>query len=170
MSDVIAFTIKYDKVVDQLIFPCVLAHNGIILKANALIDTGALASYISSDLSMILNPVKTGQETKVITTQFDGVYPIVMVEYLGVPKNTIFDKCKFIVKPFASDNFNLILGMDFLNKGDFAISRINNCTTVTIHRPSISAIECQNIVDEKDIPQLIKMMRNLPINTIRIDN
>lgn len=93
-----------------------------------------------------------------------------MVEYLGIPKNTIFDKCKFIVKPFASNNFNLILGMDFLNKGDFAISRINNRTTVTIRRPSISAIECQNIVDEKDIPQLIKTMRNLPINTIRIDN
>lgn len=105
MSDVIAFTIKYDKVVDQLIFPCVLAHNGIILKANALIDTGAMASYISSDLSMVLNPVKTGQETKVITTQFDGIYPIVMVEYLGVPKNTIFDKCKFIVKPFCFQQF-----------------------------------------------------------------
>ena len=114
MSDVIAFTIKYDKVVDQLIFPCVLAHNGIILKANALIDTGAMVSYISSDLSMVLNPVKTGQETKVITTQFDGIYPIVMVEYLGVPKNTIFDKCKFIVKPLLPTISILFLVWIFL--------------------------------------------------------
>lgn len=170
MSDVIAFTIKYDHVVDRLIFPCVVAHKGLLLEAHALVDTGASLSYISKDLFTKLDLLKTGKEIEVITSKPDGFYPIVMAEYFGVPKNNIFNNCTFIAKPFPDKSFDIILGMDFLCKGDFVISNTNNRTTVTIRRPSQSITECSDhIVDEKDIPQLIESMQNLPFNTLHID-
>lgn len=171
MPDMVSFTIKYDNVVNQLIFPCVIAHNGIILKASALIDTGATSSYVSSDLFASLNLLKTGQEVEVITSKPDGFYPIVKAEYLGMHKRAIFTNCTFIVKPFPSNKFNIILGMDFLQKGDIIISHIDNHTTVTIRRPSQSIIEhSNNIVDEKDIGELIKIMRTLPFGIFHVDS
>lgn len=171
MSDVTAFTIKYDKVVNRLTFPCVIAHNGVVLEATALIDTGATSSYISTDLSTSLNLLKTGQTTKVNTDEPRGIHPFVMAEYLGVHKRAIFHGCTFIEMSFVNNDFNIILGMDFLCKGDFMISRFGDRTTVTIRRPSQSPIECtDNVVDEKDIAELIKMMRTLPIDTIHIDS
>lgn len=171
MSDMTSFTIKYNNIVDRLIFPCVIAHNHIVLKTYALIDTGAMSSYVSSDLSTTLNLLKTGQAAQVVTSKPDGVFPIVKAEYLGVHKNAIFNNCTFIAKPFADDEFGIILGMDFLRRGDFILSNLDNCTTTTIQRPSQSIMEySDNIVDEKDIPQLIERMRHLRFDTFHIDS
>ena len=170
MSDVTVFTIKYDKIVNRLTFPCVIAHNGIVLKATALIDTGATSSYISTNLSTSLKLLKTGQKTNVSTDEPRGIYPFVIAEYLGVHKKAIFHGCTFIEMPFVNNDFNIILGMDFLCNGDLMITHSGDHTIVTICRPSCSSIEyADNIVDKKDIAELIKMMRTLPIDTIHID-
>lgn len=170
MSAPTAFTIKYNTIVNQLIFPCVIAHNGIVLRTKALIDTGAMSNYISTDLFMSLKLLRTGQEVRVSTTKFDGIYPFVKAEYLGVTKSSIFHDCTFIAMPFVDKDFGIILGMDFLQRGDLIVSHLNHRTTVTVRRPSQSTAECQNVVDENDIPQLIKIMRTLPIDTIHIDS
>ena len=170
MPDITTFTIKYDTIVDRLIFPCVIAHKGVLVKTHALIDTGASLSYVSEGIFTKLNLLKTGREIEVITSKSDGFYPIVMAEYFGVPKDNVFNNCTFIAKPFPDKSFDIILGMDFLCKGDFVISNADNHTTVTICRPSQSIIKhSDNIVYEKDIPQLIKLMQTLPFDILHID-
>lgn len=46
MAEVKTYTITYDEVQKSIIIPAVLEHNNRAAKVRALVDTGAVASYV----------------------------------------------------------------------------------------------------------------------------
>lgn len=109
-----------------------------ITKKNALWDTGATRSVITSETVKELNLVPAGaaevvhfggkQQTNTYLVNF--YFPEKVIVY-GV----------LVSESNLNSGFGVIIGMDIITQGDFAITNVNNLTWLSYRIPSIQAID-----------------------------
>ncbi len=134
-----AFTLKYINLTNRLISEVEIRYNGNRIKAQALWDTGATNSCISVDVVSKLSLISHGF-TQVKTpsgTSTQGVYLIDVI----LPNKVIFDNVQVFDSAIGDQGIQMLIGMDIISKGDFAISNYQGKTTFTFRCPAIAEID-----------------------------
>jgi hypothetical protein len=140
------FTTKYDRLVKEIktdahiglpFDPKQPVNNVEYKKYTALWDTGATNSVISNKVVKELGLLQTGFIT------VHGVNSIDTVEtyYISVklPNNVTFTHIRASAGKLQS--CDLLVGMDIIGVGDFAVSNCNNKTTLSFRFPSIEEVD-----------------------------
>ena len=137
----VSFTVTYKNISKSLISKVSLIECGSKLKNKnshiALWDTGATGSVITQKVINELN-LKPVSRTNVSTSQ--GTYEA-NCYYIDISlTNEIIIPDLFVVhgEPTGCD---ILIGMDIINRGDFAVSNFNNKTQFTFRIPSIEDID-----------------------------
>ena len=141
-----AFTIKFDKVVDVLVCPVKISlitygqklpkeH----LTLNAMWDTGANCSIVTENVVKRLKmiPVDLIKVFGIRSSTFEKVYGIDV--YLS--NNINFPEIKVSECKELPGDFDILIGMDIISKGDFAVSNFNGKTVFTFRVPSKETID-----------------------------
>jgi len=137
-----AFTIKHKGIVSRLLTETmVLATTAehISKKYIGLWDTGATGSCISQRIVDELKLVAVTRR-EIITPSGKSesdFYPISIVLPNGVG-------VKLIIAPvgeFEIQGFDMLIGMDVITLGDFAVTHFNNETTLSFRTPSMTCID-----------------------------
>lgn len=132
-----AFTFVYNGKVNTLRTSCLIATNNGVVECNAIWDTGATSSMISNRLIPILNPPIVGAKTahtangKVET----NTYSI----SIKLPNNVIYSD--LIVGSGTISGADILIGMDIISNGDFAITTSNDKTLFSFQTPSTHSID-----------------------------
>lgn len=110
-----------------------------VLKTKALWDTGATNCVITPSCAKELNlkPIGMTQTRHAGGISLANVYLITVMLPNGVGiKNVRFTECSE-----QEGAFGIIIGMDIITRGDFAISNVNGKTTFSFRLPSIRTID-----------------------------
>ena len=143
-SDELLHELVSDCSVAEFIGPEQVAENFVPFKA--LWDTGATNSVITEQVVQECNLVPTGKtfvygvngqhlaDTYVISIQLQGV---VLFPYLRVTQGDFFGA-------------DVLVGMDIINQGDFAVSNMNGQTRFAYRVPSEGGIDFSEFDDENE--------------------
>ena len=135
-------TKRHHNIVDGVVTECyVYAPTDLWARENvkrvkttrSLWDTGASNTLISKRIVEVLNLIPIGESH--ISGYNEGVD--VMNAYLvhiGLPTGDIITDV--IVSEFGTDEYDMVIGMDVICKGDFAITNKNEKTTFSFRIPS----------------------------------
>lgn len=110
-----------------------------VLNTKALWDTGATNCVITPSCAQKLNlkPIGVTQTRHAGGTSTANVYLITVMLPNGVGiKNVRFTECSE-----QEGSFGVIIGMDIITRGDFAITNVNGETTFSFRIPSIRTID-----------------------------
>jgi hypothetical protein len=110
-----------------------------LLKKNALWDTGATHSVIKSTVAeeFGLKPIAISKVSHAGGISNANVYLI----NLFLPNKVAIPFVRVTGAPKISGNFDVIIGMDIITLGDFAITNLNNKTVVSFRMPSTEVID-----------------------------
>lgn len=134
-----AFTTKNNGIVRQLLNDVEIIYGNNSTTEKALWDTGATASCISSEVAKNLGMIPTGRRaiatpsgrTTVNTYEIDIVLPN-NVRIAGVPVSD---------SSIGSQGLGMLIGMDIISMGDFAVTTAGGKTIFSYVMPSIGAID-----------------------------
>ncbi|MCX6258705.1 MAG: retropepsin-like aspartic protease [Bacteroidia bacterium] len=110
-------------------------------KSNALWDTGATGSAITKLLAESLNlpPIGKMDVKGVHGIQTRNVYAVkVILNNNNISFNLRVTECDDLTDDHSTE---MLLGMDIISQGDFAISNFEGKTTMTFRQPSIQKID-----------------------------
>ena len=142
-----AFVHKETSITNRIYVPCVIDKVGTGIstnaKVNALWDTGATRTCISERLATRLGLMADDQETLRVADGREiqsNVYSVQMT--LGIFTIDFIRVCEI---SYDDNSHDVIIGMDFMSKGDVSITNFNGTTVLSFREPSIETI---NYVDE----------------------
>lgn len=147
MFSIQTVTITYPSVQERIITPVIVQSHKKIVKVNALWDTGSNRTYISNSLANKLRLQNEGTKTTITSGGEinSSLYNITlhlndfMSYYICVASypNTVL-------------NADIVIGMDIINQGDFAITNTNGHTTFSFRTPSQEEVKFSedNITDD----------------------
>lgn len=123
----------------------------------AIWDTGATASVITQNIVDALNLQPTGM-TQVHHAHGKAMAEVYLVN-VGLPNRVAFSGVRVTKGELAS--CDVLIGMDIISQGDFAVSNFQGSTTFTFRIPSM---EETDFVNAKEKPYLApsKVGRNDP--------
>jgi SEC-C motif/gag-polyprotein putative aspartyl protease len=118
----------------------------LILKTNALWDTGATNSVITKSLAKSMNLVAID---KVHVQHAGGISEVnVFLISIYLPNQIEIPAIRVSECEDNAGHFGIIIGMDIISFGDFAISNFNNSTVFTFRIPSVQEIDF--VIDHQD--------------------
>jgi hypothetical protein len=106
-------------------------------KFTAVWDTGATGTVISKNVVDACNLKPTGM-TKVHTASGTDTVPTYLVS-VALPNHVMFSMLR--VTQGVLTGTDILIGMDIINKGDFAITNKNNKTVFSFRMPSRECID-----------------------------
>ena len=134
-----AFTHKFSGLRPQLISQAQARHGRKTVAVNALWDTGAMKTCISTELAKNLALVATGKKdirtpsgTKTVNTY---LIDIILPNEIKVPDIEVCDSA------IGAQGLGLLLGMDIISQGDFSVSNYQGNTAFTFRIPSQGIID-----------------------------
>lgn len=147
LSPVLAFTTQFSARVNALTNEAYIAkpfdrvkyqrpQNPV--KFTALWDTGATSSVITERVVQACKLQPTGV-ARVYTAAGANLCPICLVS-IGLPNNVWFDQVRVTVGQLSSD-IDILIGMDIISTGDFAITHRDGKTTFSFRYPSMDYID-----------------------------
>ncbi len=110
-----------------------------ILWVNALWDTGAMCSCISKRSAKMLG-LEIINITHMATASHIVEAPVYMA-HLYLPNFPVFAYQEILEFQDTSDNCDIIIGMDIITQGDFAITNLGGDTFFSFRMPSIQTID-----------------------------
>jgi hypothetical protein len=145
-SEQLAFTFRAPEIVRAIITPAAVSVPESIpdldhkpVTVNALWDTGATNSVITSALAKKLNIRPTGRiqthgvnETKEVNTYIVNIL---------LPNRVVIQNVIVSEAQQTTGNFDVLIGMDIICIGDFAITNFNKSTTFSFRFPSSREID-----------------------------
>ncbi len=149
-----AFTIQYSKLSKELKTQVgISTHNSkplssVQAKWTALWDTGATASVITKDVveALDLKPVSVQRAATPQGTYSAYTYFIDLI----LPNRVMFQRLQVMEgKPAGCD---ILIGMDVIGAGDFAVSNVNNQTVFSYRNPSSKVIDFVKEAQEENAP------------------
>lgn len=150
-----AFTIKHEGKAREIIsnagvsepFDLNKSNDNKILNTKALWDTGATGCVITKSVALTLNlkPISKVKVGGLGGYQDSNVYLV----HLYLADNIIVPNVQVTEITDLGDKFGIIFGMNLINQGDFAISNLNNKTTISMRWPSVETFDF-----EKDLTPL----------------
>lgn len=125
---------EFPKIVDRIITNINIESNVIneYIKCKALWDTGATTSGLSQDLinRIGLSPIKRGITSNGVSGKFStDVYRI------SISINDFWSCGGIQAIRYDLDDCDLIIGMDVISQGDFAVKNVNGKTVMTFRYP-----------------------------------
>lgn len=140
-----SFTVSSDKLNNVLRSEIIVApahphcnsSNFKYIKYGGIWDTGATASVISEKVSVELDLDPIGF-TDVLTAGGHFKQPVYLINLI-LPNGVGFENLAVTQGNIAGTD--LLIGMDVINKGDFAVTNYENQTTFTFRIPSIEKID-----------------------------
>lgn len=131
-----------------------------LVKTVALWDTGATVSCISSDLARSMGLVLTG---RTFTSHAKGKSEtnIYMID-IYLPNKIRIPLIDVIEVESVDGNFGIIIGMNIITLGDFAITNVAKATTFSFRIPSVSTIDYVHIGEEMKQKVVRSIGRNDP--------
>lgn len=127
---------KYKQIVDKIITNVITNKKE---QAKALWDTGANCCCISYDLVKRLNLKPIGA-MPIATPSGTAIYNKYMID-IGLPNNIELKDVTVCESEIGAQKLDLIIGMNIINKGDFAISNYNNETKFSFRIPTSADID-----------------------------
>lgn len=130
---------------------------------NALWDTGATASCISDKVATSLGLISTGMK-RISGVSGPDVVPTFIVN-IGLPNRVCVKEVEVAQARFSSDkgsNFDLLIGMDIITLGDFAVTNYRGKTVFSFRTPSMLNIDFVKKSYLEPIKIGAKPERNLP--------
>ena len=106
--------------------------------STCLWDTGASHSSISKETSEALG-IKPFGETTVLSAQGEAIENCYLVS-LNLP-NLLFIPSVRVTQCATNDIFGVIIGMDVISKGDFALTNVNGVSTFSFCVPGMETID-----------------------------
>jgi len=136
----LAFTFKFPGKVRQLITPVGIESGDMQYTASrSLWDTGATTTCISDMVADTLNLIPTGKGeihtpsgSKIINTYLVNIY---------LPNQVRIEDVVVYGSDIGNQNLDLLIGMDIISLGDFAITQSGGSTTFSFCYPSIKPID-----------------------------
>lgn len=125
---------EFHKIVDRIVTNINIKSNveNEYIKCKALWDTGATTSGLSQDLinRIGLSPIKRGIISNGVTGEFStDVYRI------SISINDFWSCGGIQAIRYVLDDCDLIIGMDVISQGDFAVKNVNGKTVMTFRYP-----------------------------------
>ena len=145
-----AFAIPYLEICNKLKSEVTIHYDGREVVTTALWDTGATNSCISKDVVSGLNMTSTGN-IPMLTPSGSTVCNTYLVDVtltnkVYVPSVMVLDS------EIGNQGIGMLIGMDIITKGDFAVSNYNGKTMFTFRMPSestlnfVSGIKASNVI------------------------
>lgn len=104
----------------------------------SLWDTGASVSLISARVAKVLGLVSIGKSG--VSGYNEGIYvKDTYCVHVGLPTGDIVTN--IMAMEFDSDEYDVVIGMDVIGKGDLAVTNLNDRTTFTFRIPSEEVID-----------------------------
>lgn len=133
------FTEKYDKIQRRLINSAVVESSQNVLPVKAQWDTGATGTCISRELVNRLNLMPTGK-VKVSTPSGVGVMNkyvinLVLNNEIRIQNLIVMDS------EIGKQGIDVLIGMDIISMGDFAVSNFDGKTQFSFRIPSQEHVE-----------------------------
>ncbi|MES2387287.1 MAG: retroviral-like aspartic protease family protein [Bacteroidota bacterium] len=113
-----------------------------VIQVNGLWDTGANCSCISERVAKALNLKVHAQSIVEHAKGTDSRYTYAV--NINIPKIGMPFYGLYVNEFNAPDDFDVLIGMDIINSGDFAISNFNGKTTLTFRVPSKAEIDFES--------------------------
>ena len=135
-----AFTISYSASSNQLRSPVVIkpyGDNGSYSDRVAVWDTGAMKTTISTELAKELS-LSIISYVHVSTPNGKSLVPCYYVD-VSLPNGVTVVKVFVLGGVLAG--FDVLVGMDIINLGDFAVTNFNGKTVFSYRVPSLSTID-----------------------------
>lgn len=128
------FTEKYTKIENRLLNKVVLIANNITDQALAQWDTGATNTCISEEIAKKYNlqPISYAQSK---TPSGKLTSPIYFIDIV-LNNEVIFSNWMVMGSKIGEQGIDVLIGMDIISKGDFAISNYNGKTQFSFRIPS----------------------------------
>lgn len=128
------FTEKYTKIENRMLNKIVLSANEIDDQALAQWDTGATNTCISEEIAKRykLQPISMVQSKTPSGTLTAPVYFIDII----LNNEVMFRNWKVMGSKIGAQGIDVLIGMDIISKGDFAISNYNGKTQFSFRLPS----------------------------------
>lgn len=133
------FTEKYSGICRKIINSAIIDVNGNVLPVVAQWDTGATGTCISKEVVKKCKLIPIG---KVMAHTPSGV--ATMNQYmidLILNKEVVFKDLRVMDSEIGAQKIDVLIGMDIISKGDFAISNFNNTTQFSFRVPSQEHIQ-----------------------------
>lgn len=148
-----AFVKGETTIVNQLLHTITVVNGDKRVSATALFDTGATNTCISDRIVKSLDLISTGEKD---TGTANG--PITCNTYLvdiELPNQVTVQGVEVANPEINNSVFDVLIGMDILNLGDFAISNFEGKTTFTLRIPSIRKTDYVDEIEKLKIKQRI---------------
>ena len=128
------FTEKYTKIENRLLNKVVLCANEIVDQALAQWDTGATNTCISEEIAKKYNlkPISYAQSK---TPSGKLTSPIYFIDIV-LNNEVVFTNWAVMGSKIGEQGIDILIGMDVISKGDFAISNYNGTPQFSFRIPS----------------------------------
>ena len=136
------FTEKYTKIENRLLNRIVLSSGDKSNQALAQWDTGATNTCISEETAQFYNlqPIGKVQSKTPSGTLTSSVYLI----DITLNNEVVFHNWKVMGSKIGAQGIDVLIGMDIISKGDFAISNYNGKTQFSFRLPSQEDVDYKN--------------------------
>lgn len=132
--------VKHEKSICNKLKSIVSIHyEGKSIETIALWDTGATNSCISKDVVKDLGLIATG-DLPILTPTGDGIVNTYLVD-VTLPNNVHVPDIMVCDSEIGNQGIGMLVGMDIITKGDFAVSNFNGRTTFSFRMPSESTLD-----------------------------
>lgn len=148
-----AFTTKNNGLAKSLRNEATISFNGKSITIPALWDTGATISCISMDVVSKLALVPTGKN--IISTPSGKKEVGTYLLDINLPNNVKITDHTVCDSDIGAQGLGMLIGMDIIGMGDFAVSNFNGTTVFSFRLPSkqttdyVAQIRCENIIGQK---------------------
>lgn len=129
-----AFTTSGKSILNQLKNTAIVRCGGKEIKVDALWDTGATMTNISQEVVKALGLVPTGRQ-RMLTPSGSYDAPTYLID-VELPNQVIIKDLRVCSSEIGSQRIGLLIGMDIISTGDFAVSNYNGKTVFTFRSPS----------------------------------
>jgi hypothetical protein len=133
------FTEKYNSIQKRLINSAIVEYNGNIVQVSAQWDTGATGTCISKGLVQKLELLPTGM-VNVHTPSGIGTMNKYMIN-LVLNKELRIMNLPVMDSEIGKQGIDILIGMDIISLGDFAISNFEGKTQFSFRIPSQEHVE-----------------------------
>ena len=149
------FTRPYQNIVNQIRTESYISFNNKRMQAISLWDTGASCTCISEDVIKQLSLMSISK-IPILTPsskipEFRDIY-IVDVE---LPNGVNLKSIPVCSSEIGNQGIQMLIGMDIITKGDFAISNYNNRTIFSFRYPAYEDINFVNDARKKDLMKIL---------------
>lgn len=134
-----AFTIKRSNVVNRLESDVDISSNGNKMTCKAIWDTGATRTSISFKVAADLNLVRLGFLS--INTPSGATTVNTYCVDVSLSNDITIKDVRVCDSAIGDQGIDVLVGMDIISQGDFAVSNYDGCTTFTFCIPARKAID-----------------------------